>query len=186
LKGPASHAFVDPRRTRWRTAAIVGAAALALLTACGASVSAVYEGDVRFERCMSLDWAPNVDPVLRRGCWEEWERYYTLGQNRDRIEYARAQLQKLQPSAKVVEPTDKPLLAVPEPTSVFAPPPMMLGGPDAGPSGSGADAAAPQAAASECEAKCDARHDECRSLCRGAVCDKACAAKRSRCLERCP
>lgn len=174
------------RETTWRRARFGAvAAAIGLASACGASVSAVYEGDVRFERCMSLDWAPQVDPALRRGCWEEWEKYYTLGQTRDRIEYARLQIGRLQSSSVPSEPIDKPLLAVPEPTSVFAPPPMMLSGPDAGPAPS-EDAGAAPAPKSDCEARCDERTEECRSLCRGAVCDKACAAKRSRCMQRCP
>lgn len=167
------------RRPPFFVAALVG---LVLASACGASVSAVYEGDVRFERCMALDWQQSVDPNLRERCWEEWMKYFTLGQTRDRTDYARQQIQKLRSSS--VEP--KPLLAVPEPTSVFAPPPMMLS--DAGPptesSGDAGDAG-PPSAKSECESTCDARADECRQLCKGAVCDKSCAAKHARCLTKC-
>ena len=157
---------------------------IALASACGASVSAVYEGDVRFERCMALDWAPQVDPQLRRGCWEEWEKYFTAGQTRDRMEYAKLQLEKLRSSQVMADP--KPLLAVPEPTNVFAPPPMMLA--DAGAATDGGVVVVADVGPepkSECESNCDERTDECRALCRGPVCEKACAAKRSRCLPRC-
>ena len=55
---------------------------------CGASLQAVYEGDVRFEHCMALDAQPEVKPTIRRTCWEEWRKFYTFGQTRDRTEYA--------------------------------------------------------------------------------------------------
>src|SRR5262249_57853204 len=69
----------------------LAAAAIAapILPACGASIQAVYEGDVRFEHCMALDARPDVKPTLRRVCWKEWLKFYTFGQTRDRLEYAR-------------------------------------------------------------------------------------------------
>ena len=153
----------------------------AAVTACGASVSAVYEGDVRFERCMSLDWQQSVDPGLRRSCWEEWMKYFTLGQTRDRTDYARLQIQKL--GSTNVE--QKPIHAVPETTSVFVSPPQTLAE-DAGTQGGGPlapDGGPP--AKPECETTCDARAGECQQLCKGAVCEKACAAKHARCLQKC-
>ena len=57
--------------------------------ACGASLQAIYEGDVRFEHCMALDSRTDVKPTLRRACWDEWQKFYTFGQTRDRVEYAR-------------------------------------------------------------------------------------------------
>ena len=68
----------------------LGSGLLALLTTggCGASLNAVYEGDVRFEHCMALDSMADVKPTIRRACWEEWSTYYTFGQTRDRVEYA--------------------------------------------------------------------------------------------------
>lgn len=56
---------------------------------CGASIQALYEGDVRFEHCMALDARPDVERALREICWGEWVTFYTFGQTRDRIEYAR-------------------------------------------------------------------------------------------------
>jgi hypothetical protein len=55
---------------------------------CGASLQALYEGDVRFEHCMALDSQREVKPTIRRACWDEWRKFYTFGQTRDRIEYA--------------------------------------------------------------------------------------------------
>lgn len=60
----------------------------ATVTACGASIHAVYEGDVRFEHCMALDSRPDVRPTIRGACWSEWLDFYTFGQTRDRVEYA--------------------------------------------------------------------------------------------------
>lgn len=60
----------------------------ATATACGASIHAVYEGDVRFEHCMALDSRPDVRPTIRGACWSEWLDFYTFGQTRDRVEYA--------------------------------------------------------------------------------------------------
>src|SRR3954466_10275807 len=66
------------------TAALFGFGAIS----CGASIQAIYEGDVRFEHCMALDSRPDVKPTLRRACWDEWKKFYTFGQTRDRVDYA--------------------------------------------------------------------------------------------------
>src|SRR3954466_14812757 len=66
------------------TAALFGFGAVS----CGASIQAVYEGDVRFEHCMALDARPDVKPTIRGNCWEEWVKFYTFGQTRDRVDYA--------------------------------------------------------------------------------------------------
>lgn len=103
----------------------------ALASGCGASVSSIYEGDVRFEHCMALDARPAVTAPQRRQCWIEWVRYYTYGQTQDRVEYAVAHASGSERVAK--ESDSAPILAAPEPTSAFAPPPMMIDtGPDAG------------------------------------------------------
>src|SRR5690349_10634748 len=73
-------------RRRATSVAIIAALAL---PACGASIQALYEGDVRFERCMALDERADVKPTLRRACWDEWLEFYTFGQTRDRIDHAR-------------------------------------------------------------------------------------------------
>ena len=165
---------------RWRRwlAAPLGAGVFGAavgLVACGAGVGAKYEGDVRFERCMSLDWQADVDARIRRACWAEWSTYFTAGQTRDRIEYAEQQA-GLAPSAATVT---EPLKAVPEPTNVFAPPPMLLKEPDAGTS-DGAKVV------DTCTDDCVAAKDACLETCdRGRKCERSCAVTYTRCLEKC-
>jgi len=98
---------------------------------CGASYQSMYEGEVRFEHCYRLDAESKVPSMQRHECWREWNQFYTYGQSRDRIEYARRRERELgasserpvaQPnaSAGVHEP-----LAGPAPTSAFEPPPKV-------------------------------------------------------------
>lgn len=79
-------------RLRHLVAATLAGASVA---SCGASIRAVYEGDVRFEHCMALDARPDVKPTIRRTCWEEWTSFYTFGQTRDRIDYAHLREEQL-------------------------------------------------------------------------------------------
>lgn len=76
-------------------------------TACGASIHAVYESDVRFEHCMALDSRPDVRAPVRVACWSEWLDFYTFGQTRDRVEYAEMRHQQLR-SASDFEEGDAP------------------------------------------------------------------------------
>src|SRR5689334_16899264 len=176
-------------RIRHVLAAAIGGA---MAVSCGASIQAVYEGDVRFEHCMALDTRPDVKPTLRRGCWEEWTKFYTFGQTRDRIDYARLRIQQLGAASDFAEaeaPPEKPskLSAVPEPTSVLAPPPMMLtNSADAGPADAAADAPEDGAPpASECTAACAQSWDLCRQECKSAQCEKTCTGKYRRCMKKC-
>jgi len=174
-------------------------AAVAVLSAamlsCGASIQAVYEGDVRFEHCMALDSRPDVKPKLRRACWEEWVTFYTFGQTRDRIDYARVRQKQLSAASDFDEGDWQPVKssgpsAVPEPISALAPPPMMLvtdGGVDAG------DTTAPLIDAStehappeaDCAAHCEQTWKFCRQECKTAPCEKGCTSKYKRCMKRC-
>lgn len=168
-------------------------------TACGASLNAVYEGDVRFEHCMALDSRPDVKPTIRRACWEEWVRFYTFGQTRDRIEYATLRQKQLSKASDFdegewVPPTTRNASAVPEPTSALAPPPMMLvadaGAPaDAEAPPSDAAAQAPpeekQPPASDCTAACEESWAFCRQECKSPACEKGCAGKYKRCMRSC-
>ncbi len=187
----------------------VGAALVA--GGCGASVSSIYEGDVRFEHCMALDARPAVTRPQRRQCWIEWVRYYTYGQTQDRVEYAVAHASGSERAAK--ESESAPILAAPEPTSAFAPPPMMLepgnaGGaapppplsaPSARPAAPSAprpvppapdatpptDTPAPPPVDPGCQADCAEARADCRTTCQGGSCEKSCSGKYARCLERC-
>ena len=173
-------------RPRLLFAVFAGACACAL--SCGASIQAVYEGDVRFEHCMALDARVDVDPALQRGCWEEWVSFYTFGQTRDRIEYARGRRQQLAGDQATVR---APLLAAlpavaPDPTSAIAPPPMMLVVADAGAPDAGGDEGDERTAAhTRCAAECQQGLDVCHRGCKGPACQRACAARLVRCTGRC-
>jgi hypothetical protein len=153
---------------------------------CGASIQAVYEGDVRFEHCMALDGRPDVKPTIRRACWEEWVQFCTFGQTRDRIDYARLRVSQLSTAsdfdeADWVPPRADHGIAAPDPTSAVAPPPMMLatdgGAPDA--------SAGAQPAVSDCAADCQQSLDACRQGCKTAPCEKNCSARYKRCTKKC-
>ena len=66
-----------PPRPEWTVRLALGAFALTGVSACGASIHALYEGDVRFEHCMSLDDASEIKPAIRTACWDEWLKMST-------------------------------------------------------------------------------------------------------------
>lgn len=116
---------------RARLALLVGLIGMA----CGPSLATVHEGAVRFEHCYGMDLNPRSEPNQRKACWQTWVAAYTIGQPRDRIEYAQRRLRALSG-----EDGDRPMLAVdrerppeerkfylvvPSPTSVHAPPPPV-------------------------------------------------------------
>jgi hypothetical protein len=183
-----------PRGSRLLRVAIA-AGFLAATISCGASIQAVYEGDVRFEHCMSVDAQPDVKPAIPSTCWEEWLKFYTFGQTLDRIEHARARVKQLSASSDFTEAEwkaqnpSKPA-AVPDPTSVAAPPPMLLtvdgGARDGGPADSGADAdAAVVLPGADCAGECQQGYAVCRKECKTDACEKACVTKYKRCMKRC-
>lgn len=171
------------------------------LTACGASIQAIYEGDVRFEHCMALDSRPDVKPTLRSACWEEWVKFYTFGQTRDRVEYAKLRQKQLSASSDFDEgdwaPVGRIAPAVPEPTSVLEPPPSTLAadsgiiapttgldaGTDADALDGGADAALPPGA--ECAESCEESWNDCKKDCKAPACEKTCVTKYKRCMRGC-
>lgn len=159
--------------------------------ACGASINAVYEGDVRFEHCMALDVQPEEKPATRKGCWTEWVGYYTFGQTRDRVEYARRRLRQLAHPNGLDddgEMSQTAHRAVPEPTNVLAPPPMILADagrppePDAS-TDAAVDVVEPPAAA--CASQCRDAWTLCKQACSNAACEKTCATKYKTCMRRC-
>ncbi len=173
---------------------MVGALA-ATAPACGASIQAVYEGDVRFEHCMALDSRPDVKPTIRRACWEEWTKFYTFGQTRDRVEFAVVRVRQLSGASDFDEGEwasgRTAAAAVPEPTSALAPPPMMLssassdGGapaPDASVATSPEERPPPSA---DCAGECEETWNFCRQECKTPACEKACTGKYKRCMRRC-
>ena len=160
--------------------------------ACGAGINAGYESDVRFEHCMALDEHPGEKLESRKGCWDEWVEYYTFGQTRDRVDYARRRRKQLsRPGDAGEEMTAQPVLAqraVPEPTNVLAPPPMILA--DAGKppevdasTDASPDVVEPPAAA--CASQCREAWAPCKQACTTPACEKTCAAKYKGCMKRC-
>lgn len=170
-----------------------GSAAFPL--ACGASINAVYEGDVRFEHCMALDEQTDAKAAAQKGCWEEWVKYYTFGQTRDRVSYARQRQKQLSGESGLGDGAPAPQSlaqrVVPEPTTVLAPPPQLIladaGRPAeldaAAPASSTPDASELPAAA--CAAQCGETWASCKKVCSNAACEKTCATAYKRCMKKC-
>lgn len=176
-------------------ALLLAAACATGAAACGASINAVYEGDVRFEHCMALEQIPDGKPTTQKTCWDEWIKYYTYGQTRDRVDYARMRQKQLSSESDFTDPSWAPpsvaQRAVPEPTSVMAPPPMMIS--DAGQSSDAttdadADAASlppPEPPAAACASQCRDAWSTCEKACDGSACEKACERKYRACMKKC-
>ena len=162
---------------------------------CGANIQAVYEGDVRFEHCMSLDAETDAKPAAQRACWTEWLGYYTYGQTRDRVRYAEQRAVELGGTAKLLAADAGPAvvpLQAPAPLTGLLAPASSNGLPDAGPApptpgithGS-ADAGAPGDSLARCRDACTAERNGCRRQCRKASCVKACATGQVACVAAC-
>lgn len=112
----------------------IGCALLAA-SACGPSLTTVHEGTVRFEHCYRVDLQPEVPANQRRSCWYTWVSSYTVGQPRDRIEYAQSRVRaldggdtssrELSVGAGTQAAQRQFYLVVPAPTSVHASPPPI-------------------------------------------------------------
>lgn len=102
-------------------------APLALL-ACGPSLKAAIESDMRFEHCYRVDDDPSSSLPTKRACWSEWTTRYTRGQARERVLYAKERIKVLdgalasKPSAPPAETT---AVACPPPMNPYAPPPKL-------------------------------------------------------------
>ncbi len=59
---------------------------------CGASMDAMYEGDIRFEHCMALDAQPQITAGQQQACWRDWLAHYTYGQTKDRVDHAQSRV----------------------------------------------------------------------------------------------
>jgi len=118
------------------SAATLGRLLIALVAVgCGPSLTTVHEGTVRFEHCYRVDLEPRAPASQRKACWQRWVGAYTLGQPRDRIEYATQQLHLLEennPARPQLalgaehHPEERQFyLVVPGPTSVHGTPPPI-------------------------------------------------------------
>jgi hypothetical protein len=151
--------------------------ALAASSGCGASLHAVYEGDVRFEHCMSLDAQPTVKPNIRRACWSEWVANYTYGQTRDRVVHAQLRIRQLSGVSDFIEPSgadasrDTPLSG-PEPLTALGSPPATV----------------PIDESPErdlCAGACREAVDVCSRECGTTGCHKDCSVSYSSCIQSC-
>lgn len=177
------------------------------LAACGPSVSAVYESNIRFEHCYRLDLDTKVAPGHRAACWKEWSQRYTYGQTRDRLEHARQRIAALD-SGDASRPELRLSSAdggvgsieAPAPTNLHAPPPPLVATASRGPLDAGVadaslgvdsrDAGPPDPPGSKCVAECRQSWRDCGRDCdpdagkkRGSC--KACDADYGRCVQRC-
>jgi hypothetical protein len=179
-----------PRTPRHLLAALLAAAST---LSCGASIRAIYESDVRFEHCMALDASSDVKPTLRRSCWDEWTRFYTFGQTRDRIDYAHLREKQLsgasdfdEADTMVAQPSGT-AAAAPDPTSAIAPPPSMVAALDGGAPDAGAPSEADERTAlhARCASECQRALDACRQVCKTPICERECSLRSKRCSARC-
>jgi hypothetical protein len=148
---------------------------------------------------MSLDDRAEVKSTIRTACWDEWLQFYTFGQTRDRIEYAKTRMRQLRggndaTTAEVHANNSHPTEAVPEPTTALAPPPMMLVV-DAGPPpvDEPVDPSTKPPGA-ECSDGCDATWAKCKKECVTPMCnrqtciskcEKACKDEHASCMRGC-
>ncbi len=165
--------------------------------ACGPSLNTVHEGAVRFEHCYGVDLNPKAEAAQRKACWHLWVSSYTVGQPRDRIEYAQRRLHALDGDddkcPKLALDRDHPpearqfYLVVPTPTSVHTTPPPVAtvvqaadaGVPVEAPSANAAktDAVPASGSAKTSEGNKEPPAESCATRCRSAWagCDGACA-----------
>ncbi len=138
---------------------------------------------------MALDSLSDVKPTLRRECWEEWLRYYTFGQTRDRMDYARRRQRQLSLASDFDEADWAPPAAtgasVPEPTDVLAPPPAMMSQDAGAPSAASEDASADAGRALGCGQTCESALRVCVDACSTGSCEKTCSARFKACSRRC-
>jgi hypothetical protein len=144
---------------------------LALLSSlgCGASMEAVYEGEVRFERCMALDARADVTPTARRACWHEWVGHYSYAQSRDRIDHAEQRIDELA---------------------------LGVGSLSRAPRHDADDASLSHGSRARddlgrseqhaiCAGTCEAARDDCAQHCEGGACQRSCALGFQRCILSC-
>lgn len=141
---------------------------------CGTSIQAVYDGNVRFEHCMTLDAQPEVKPTIRRACWQEWLDFYTYGQTRDRVVHARRRMRRLGAVSAFVDPA----AAGAEPVAIAAPATSASASASAGAGGG-------RTTSADCLRQCGELADDCDRACSGQVCRKGCATDYRSCLRRC-
>jgi hypothetical protein len=106
--------------------------ALVCASGCSPTYQSVYDADVRFEHCYRVDEERNVALGEKLRCWRDWTQRSSYGQSRDRISYAQARERTLaQAIAAGLEAAPRGAAveekrAIPQPKSLYAPPPPTL------------------------------------------------------------
>ena len=151
---------------------------------CGASMHAVYEGDVRFEHCMALDAETHVRPSIRRACWAEWVGFYTYGQTRDRVLHAHLRMKQLGSVSDSLAPpsrNDRGVIGAPDAGSVAG-----LRNPATVDAQAGVDRNDDDVgAAGRCTGSCDREQRVCSEACGSNACTSQCVAEQRSCLQHC-
>lgn len=153
--------------------------ALGQLTACGPSMKAAVESDMRFEHCYRIDDDPSTSLANKRGCWSEWTARYARGQARERVHYAKDRIKVLDGAmaATPAPATTTAAAACPSPSNPYAPPPAVA-------PKSTAEAVSPLA--SPCTEGCTKGWKACATPCGvEASCVLACDEKFRVCMKTC-
>lgn len=177
-------------------------------TACGASYQRIYEGDVRFEHCYRLDADPTATRDDRLACWSGWTFAHTVGQNNDRVSYARRRESALrsgddtpagptlitgQPSTVATQQlalTGAPASPARPGVATAGPLPAPTAGPSpsaavfavtGGSGGSGSGLSSRQLCAQEC----GQNFTTCVTRCDGPACAQKCGNQVKLCLDTC-
>jgi hypothetical protein len=135
---------------------------------CGASIQAIYEGDVRFEHCMALDAQPQIKTGIRRACWVEWVSFYTYGQTRDRVAHAQLRIRQLSDESAFVSPDAT------GDASLWTPP-----------DGDATVSSEPAAERDACSGTCRMVHEECNRECEDRSCRAGCTSGLRSCMRDC-
>lgn len=163
---------------------------LVWLGGCGPSFEAIQEGDLRFAHCDRLDLDRHISASHRLHCWREWQRVYTYGQTRDRVEYAKRRIAEVSsgdPDPPFELPSGesrRPDAHAPAPNPVHSPPPAVL--PATGSESVLADGAAGANSGPACRSRCEANHTGCAPGCetQPTGCED-CKSALKRCLDNC-
>jgi hypothetical protein len=167
-----------PCRRMVITLASVAAAALCS-GGCGASIQAVYEGNVRFEHCMALDAQTDVKPAIRRACWTEWVQFYTYGQTRDRVVHAQIRIRQLSVVSEFVDPSMSRGGEGRGPVATVPPGLGVQGVASHGPQGD------TEESGDHCAGLCRSEAEDCSRSCTSPGCRKGCSIGFSSCVRRC-
>lgn len=147
-----------------------------LATACGPSLTTVHEGTLRFEHCYRIDLEPEAQTPQQRACWSRWLAQYTVGQPRDRLDYARRRLIALEgenESAPELRLTGERraeerqfYVVTPAPADLHGPPPPVATAlPAALDAGRASGENAKEPPASRCARSCSSEWSSCDAAC---------------------